>query len=217
MILPNLIFSNPILYSIFATDFLIVLFALYYLFRLRSREKNIEKKEHLIDSNYHHVVDEALSKERKILDDATVEADQIITGAQYLTHSSKEEVNHAIAALVSDIQKEGGTIAKSFATEYSTALQKLSSTSLNEFQTIMLALQMDLKKQIQDFHQTLLPAIEKELDEYKKARMVQIDKAVLDIIQKASQEIFNKSISITDHQAAVIQSLEKAKKEGVFD
>ena len=74
-----------------------------------------------------------------------------------------------------------------------------------------------LEQQNKEFQDTLLPQIEKEVEYYKKARMQEIDQAVTSIVQKASQEIFNKSISIADHQNVVIQSLEKAKKEGFFD
>lgn len=189
----------------------------FYLFSLRTREKRIEKKEQAIDSNYHHVVDDALSKERKILDDATKEADQIITGAQYVQSASKNEVNQAIRDLVTDIQKEGDAIAKGFSSEYTHSLKQLSTSSLTEFQTIMANLQVGLKQQIQEFHESLLPGIEKELEIYKKTRMQQIDQVVIGIVQKASQEIFNKSLSLSDHQSMVIESLEKAKKEGVFD
>jgi len=203
--------------SILATLACIFIFLAYSFISLRSREKQVEKKENAIDSNYHHVVDDALSKERKILDDATQEADQIITGAQYLTHNSKEEVHDAIRSLVADIQKEGATIAHTFTSEYTNSLNTLSGQSLAQFQTIMTTLESGLKKQIQDFHQSLLPQVEKELQEYKKARMQQIDAAVVTIVQKASQEIFNKSLPLADHQNIVIESLEKAKKEGVFD
>ncbi len=74
-----------------------------------------------------------------------------------------------------------------------------------------------LKKQINDFHLTLLPQIEKELDAYKQVRMQEIDKVTIEIVQKASQDIFNKTISLTEHQNVITQSLDKAKKEGVFD
>jgi len=93
----------------------------------------------------------------------------------------------------------------------------LSQTSLSEFQTIMSGLQTDLKKQNRDFQDSLLPQIEKEVEYYKQSRMKEIDQAVEAIVQRASQEIFNKSLSLSDHQTLVIQSLEKAKKEGIFD
>lgn len=201
----------------YLADFLIFIAAFYYLTKLHQREKRVERKENAIDENYHHVVDDALSKERQILTDATKEATEIISGAQALTDSSRDSINHAVKVIVSDIQKEGSAIAQAFSTEYSTSLKKLTSDSLTEFQTVMTTLQTDLKQQIHDFHDSLLPEVERELEKYKQARISQIDKTVMSITQKASQDIFNKAIPLSDHQQLVIDALEKAKKEGVFD
>lgn len=200
-----------------ASSVFVFIFVLYYFFSLKEREKKVKEKENAIDSDYHHVVDDALTKEKKILGDASNQADQIIRQSQYLTDSSKQEVSNAIKAVVADIQKEGGVIAHAFTQEYNTSLKNLSNESLKEFQAIMSQLQNDLKKQNKSFQESLLPEIEKEIEEYKKTRMQEIDQTIAGIIQKAAQEVFNKSISLSDHQNAVMQSLEKAKKEGVFD
>lgn len=205
------------LYLTGLTNVAVFLIIALYFFRVRSREKRIEKIEHTLDDKYHHVIDDTMSRERKILDDATSEASQIITGAQYITHSSKEEVEKAIQAVVQDISTEGQSIARTFATEYANSLSQMSTQSLAQFHVLMANLQADLQKQIQLFHQTLLPNVEKELASYKQARLKEIDQTVMSIIQKAAQEIFNKSISLSEHQQLVIESLDKAKKEGVFD
>lgn len=197
----------------------ILIFSLvgYYLLKLRERERALIKKEQATDENYHHVVDDAVTKERKILEDATHEADQIITGAKYISDTSQTEVNQAIKAVVSDIHKEAETITRTFTSEYTGSLKQLTMQSLTEFHTVMTGMQTGLQKQIADFHQSLLPEIQKELEIYKQERMKSIDQTVMNIIQKASQEIFNKSLSVGDHQSIVTDALEKAKKEGVFD
>lgn len=200
-----------------ASGILIFTFVLYYILSLRAREKVVQKKENKVDADYHHVVDEALSKERKIIDDATSQADQIIRQSKYLTESSKQDVDNAIKAVVTQIHKEGTNISSAFTKDYTASLQNLSNVSLKEFQTIMVQLQNDLKNQNKQFQQTLLPQIQKEIEEYKITKMKEIDQSVTGIVQKASQEIFNKSLSLTDHQNLVTQSLEKAKKEGIFD
>lgn len=202
---------------ILASNILIISIVIYYFAFIRAKEKKIEKEQNEMDANYHHIVDEALGKERKIIDDATNEAGQIITQSKYLTSESQQEVNNAIKYVVGSIQKNGDAITQSFTAEYTNSLRNLSTTSLTELQNVMTGIQTDLKKQIQEFHNTLLPQVEKELEAYKQTRMQEVDQAVITIIQKASQEIFNKTVSMSDHQNAVIQSLERAKKEGVFE
>lgn len=197
----------------------VVLFLLvgFYFFKLRERERSLMKKEHATDENYHHVIDDAVSKERKILEDATHEADEIISGAKYISTNSQTEVDQAIQTVVMDVHKEAGKITSAFTSEYTGSLKQLTMQSLNEFHTVMTGMQTGLQKQIADFHQSLLPEIHKELESYKQQKMKSIDQTVMTIIQKASQEIFNKSLSVGDHQSIVTDALEKAKKEGVFD
>src|SRR5690242_8453979 len=86
----------------------VILFLLvgFYFFKLRERERSLMRKEHATDENYHHVIDDAVSKERKILEDATHDADKIISGAKYLSTNSQTEVDQAIQAVVTDIHKE---------------------------------------------------------------------------------------------------------------
>lgn len=210
----------PALFTQIATlvaDLAIVSFIIYYFLRLWTREKDLEKKEHKIDNDYHQIVDNALTKERKIIEDATTQADQIIAQANHINQGVKDEINQALQVMVVDIQKQAMETAQNFTQNYQLSLKNLAQESLGEFKNIAGNLQSDLQKQIKEFHESLLPALEKQLEEYKKTRMAQTDKTIAQIITKASQEIVNKSISLEDHKNLVIESLEKAKKEGVFD
>jgi len=198
-------------------DVLILLFALYYFLKIRQKEKKIEQTETKVDTNYHEIVDDALSKERKILEDASMEADRIITNAQYVQQTSKEAIDHALSELITQIQKESVETAHKFMTDYSASLKQMSQASLIDFQTASSTLHTDIQAQIKDFREKLLPAMEKELDQYKQMRLKQTEELVIKIVEKASQEVFNKSVSLEDHQKLLTDSLEKAKAEGVFD
>jgi cell division septum initiation protein DivIVA len=198
-------------------DLAIFCFVFYYFSKLWSKEKELEQKEKKVDTDYHQIVDTALTRERKIIDDATSEADRIIAGAKHINQGVRDEVNQALQMMVADIQKQAMGAAQNFTSNYQSSLKQLSDKSLAEFQNIAGNLKLDLEKQIKQFHESLLPALEKELADYKKSRLNQIDKTVSQIVEKASQEIINKSFSPDDHVDLVKQSLEKAKKEGVFD
>ncbi len=210
--MPNLLFQVITLVA----DLVIFLFVGYYLIELRTKEKELEKKENKVDTSYHQIVDNALTKERKILDDATTEANQIITGATYVTTSSKQAIDQAIKQMMADIQKETAIATQELTQNYQTSLQHLATNSLNDFQNIAKELKEDLQKQVKEFRETLLPGMEKELEAYKQTRLAEAEQTVIRVVQKASQEILNKSISFDDHQRLMIEALEKAQKEGVF-
>lgn len=199
------------------TDLIIIIFVWYFLWDLHAKQKQLEKKENKLDSNYHHIVDDALSQERKILDDATHEADQIITGAHYVNHASQQAVDQALETMTHDIQKDAGTLSKEFMDGYSASLKHLADTSLNDFHQITKALEAELQKETDEFRKRLLPNLEKELEDYKRIRLQQAEQTINQVVQRASQEILNKTISLHDHQNLVLESLEKVKKQGGFD
>lgn len=198
-------------------DLVLFLFVGSYIIKLYSREKELEKREKKIDTEYHQVVDDALSKERKILDDATTEANQIISETQFVSQASKDSIDAALAQMKRDIQNETQTAAHNFRESYQHELKKLTDQSLHDFQNISKELQESLHKQVNEFHTAMLPALEKELENYKQARIKQTEQMIKGIIQKVSQEVLSKSISLDDHQKLLIDSLDKAKREGMFD
>jgi len=199
------------------TILILLVFVGNYFSHLRSKERELEQKGDKIDNDYHHIVDEALAKERKILEDAAAEAEQILTGAKNISKTTKDDVNAALQTMVVDIQKEALATAQNFTSSYQLSLKQLATQSTADFQNIVKGLEEDLQKQIKDFHETLLPRLEKELEEYKQSRLAQTEKIITQIVQKASQEILNKSLSLEDHKTLVFESLEKAKKEGLFN
>jgi len=211
--LPNTFFQ---LFTI-AADVAIFGFIWYYLWEMHGKEKGIDEQRRKTDENYHHVVDEALAKERKILEDAASEATQIISQTEFLTDESKNALGQALEKMEDQIEKDAGTTSHEFNKTYSTSLQKLAAESLKEFQTITKNMEVDLQNQTKNYRDSMLPILQKELEEYKTMRMQQAERTVTHVIQEVAQEILNKSLSLEDHQQLLIEALEKAKKEGAFD
>jgi hypothetical protein len=210
---------SALIFQIFTTvcNCILLIFIAYYFLNLKSREKSLEKKETQIDTDYHQIVDNALTKERKILEDATTEADHIITNTQYVSQASKESVDQSLQQMEITIQKDALDTAQDFTKTYQTSLKQLATQSLNDFQTATKNLETDYQNQIKDFHQNILPTLKKELEEYKQVRLKETEQLTKTIVQKASQEILNKALSLEDHHTLLTQALEKAKKEGLFE
>jgi len=197
-------------------DLIIFAFVWYYLWQLRAKEQEIDKERNETHSQYHHVVDEALARERKILEDATFESSQIIAGTKYVTSNSKETLGQALQRMEGGLERDVGVTAQELEKLYTTSLQQVSTQSLAEFQTVIRTMEAELQQQTATFRDSLLPKMEQELDEYKKIRLQQADRTITQVIQQVSQEILNKSLSLDDHQHLLVEALEKARKEGVF-
>jgi vacuolar-type H+-ATPase subunit H len=197
-------------------DLILFIFLSFYLWDLHAKEKALEKERRKADTDYHHIVDEALSKERRIIDDATKEATQIIASTEFVTSSTKDAVIQSMGKMEGDIEQQAEDATAEFTKTYSASLQKVATQSLANLQTITQKMEQDLEKQSKEYRESLLPRIEKELDEYKKMRLQQSERVIKHVIQETSQEVLNKSLSIDDHQRLLLESLEKAKKEGAF-
>ena len=211
--LPDVFFQ---IMSIIA-DLVLFLFVGHYLIQLRTREKEMEKKEKKIDGDYHLVVDDALAKERKILEDATQEADQIIAETHTVTEGSKDAIDKALESLQEDIKKDMQEMTHSYRHRYQNSLKQVTDNSLKDFKSVTHELQDGLKKQVTDFQKSVLPGLQKELDEYKQGKMKEADQRVHQVVQKVAQEVLNKSLSLEDHQKLIIDALEKAKREGIIE
>lgn len=238
-------------------DLSILFFIGYYFYAFQTKEKELKKKEGKIDTEYHQVVDNALTKERTILEDASREAGQILeqtTGAadkiiadtRYISNETKDSINQELGHIAAETEKEAVDTAKNFINSYSASLETLASQSLSNFQKMSHGfeeehkkqieeyrkslsqsltniestaknMEKDLQKEIKDFHDKLLPDLQKEIEEYKKSRMKQAELMISHVVQNVSQEVLNKSISLEDHQKLLIESLEKAKRDEIFN
>ena len=190
-------------------------------------------------SQQHQIVEGAMSQSNQIMQIATHQANQILAGAQYLSQTTKATLDASLHQMVTEVQSTSSTSkitleqamqkiivdvhreafesGKQMATSYQSSLKKISDNSLSGFQNVTNELELELSMQIKNFRQELLANIEKEVESYKAAKMRRVDQASVVLVERIAQQVLNKSLTIDDHENLVIKSLDKAKKEGVFD
>lgn len=229
------------------TIFLFVLFYVFIFAgrekKLREKEDKLDNDYQQIVENaqaqHRKILEAATMESAQIIGAASHQAEQIIAGTQYVSQIAKVTIDQAMQKLiveaqnismnsqlaldqssqklVVDIQKESLDTSRDFMNTYATSLKQTSTLSLSNFQNVLKEMEVDLQKQIKQFRDTMLPSMERELEAYKQVRLKQTEEMVNKIIQKASQEILKKSLTLDDHEKLMIESLEKAKMEGVFD
>lgn len=198
------------------TNVIIFIAIILYFVKIRTREKILEEKERQADSSYHHVVEDALAKERKILDDASAEASHIITSGQYINQTVKQAVDQALAQMAAEVKKDAGDSSAHFMSDYQAALKQLSLQSVTNFQTITKGFEGELQTELKQFRDSLLPNIEKEIAAYKEHRIKDAEHSITQLVQKISREVLRNSITIEDHEKLILEALERAKKEGII-
>ena len=184
---------------------------------LKRHEEELAQKEAKLESGYQQIIDSALSKERGILDEAAKRANTILSNTQYVSNVSKDALNQALQNMLAGIQKEAANSSSNSLANYNNFLRQITQQTLTDFQNNTKRFEEDMQKQMQSFRESLLPTIQKELDAYKMQRFTEADKKINLIIQRVAEKVLNKSLSTEDHQKLVIESLEKCRKEGVFD
>lgn len=199
------------------TNTALLIFVVVYLLQLRYKEKKLQERENKIDTSYHQIVDEALSKERKIIEDASSEASQILSHTHQVNQGAVNVINQALHKMAEDIQNNAGKTSQEYFVHYQEALKHIAQQTVNELQSDTRKLQTDLDAQLKDFRNSLLPSIQKEIEEYKEARFREIDRSARSVVERVTKEVLNKSISSEDHEKLVLESLEKAKSQGIFD
>lgn len=199
------------------TNTVLLIFVVIYLLHLRYKEKRLTEREDKVDTSYHQIVDDALSKERKIIEDASHEASQILSNTHHLNESAVSVINQALQKMADDIQKNADNTSRDYFMHYQNALKHIAQQTVNELQNNTRQLQTELQKELQDFRNSLLPSVQKEIEEYKEARMREIDRSVRSVVERVTKQVLNKSIPAEDHEKLVMDSLEKAKSEGIFD
>jgi len=185
------------------------------------------------------ILDNAVNQSNQIMQIATHQANQILAGTQYISQTTKATLDNALERMVVDVSNVGSTskmsldqalqkividvhkeafdVGNAYTVSYQASLKQITTLSLSGFQNVTSELELALQQQIRDFRQTLLANLEKEVESYKTSKMHRIDQASNGIVQKVAQEILNKTLSLEDHQNLVIKSLERAKKDGLFD
>lgn len=187
----------------------------------------------------HNIVQGAVEQSNQMMSIATHQANQILQGAQYISQTTKATLDAAIGKMVvdvesvgqnsrialdqalqkmvTDVHREAFDAGKKVTDDHETTLKQIASFSITGFQNVTNELELELQKEIRQFRQEVLANIEKEVAEYKDAKMRRVDQASIILVQRVSQEVLNKSLTVSDHENLVIRSLERAKKEGVFD
>ena len=200
-----------------AAQLLILLFILYYMLMAREKERELKRKEAKVDAAYRRAIEEGLSKEKKILENATTKADQIILDAQRISQDSQKILEQALEKMVMNMHKEATDTAQNFIKDYELSLKKLAADSLKEFQAVDKESKDTLHQQLKAFNETQLADLQKELEEYKQIRFTEAEKLIKRVVHKVSQDVLKSSISLDDHQKLLVESLEKAKREGMFE
>lgn len=206
-----------------------------FLYSAFKREKDFEEKERQAFQKYEDVLSKASNRAASVIDSTTANSGAIINQTKVTNEKLEENLdrtlqevakkhveylNNATDAFQKDYEKYLVELQKNFHQQAEATLQKAEETinhTIESFSTSLLGKTLGAQEVIDVKIQTLLADAEKETQTYKKMQLEKVDAQITQLIHRTYEEVLKRSIPETLQHELIIESLEKAKKEGLFN
>ncbi len=200
----------------------------FYIGKFSERDSEIYKKAQT-------VIEDAHKKAKEILDEASEKSKQIIASADHskidLDNELKGSIRETAGKGIKLLEDQSQNVSKAYQETFEEVkvqfikqvkdtlgkVQEAGETGLQEFRVALkdqqLTSQYYIEKRLnQEFDQA-----QKEVARYKDEQMRRVEDSVDRIILRLSEEVLGKAISLEDHEKLILESLSKAKEEGLFN
>ena len=151
------------------------------------------------EQNKSKIINEAHSKAKSIIAGAVEEATRELTKAQYMEQDLKEVLTGGLKAAAQKAEVDLTDRSKKL-------LEEISKEQLSSF-----------KRLVSQQQQASRDLADQVIEQYKKERIAQIDSQINDFVHRIALQVLGKSISQQHHQRLIMEALDQARKEGIFD
>lgn len=178
-------------------------------YKLKDDKENLEK-------NYK-------AQSEKIIAEARERAQQIVREATAVSGETKKEIT-------AELQKVSGNQITQFRTlqddirnqilasfkNTTGQFEEAASSEIEKFQSNLREQTASSQGFLQKAIEEALVGIQKEVDEYKNARLKGAEDSIIEIIKLATKNFLGSSLTLNDHEKLVLSALEEAKKQNIF-
>lgn len=172
---------------------------------------------------YSKIIDEAKNQSLTILQTAQSASKEILSTTKSVDDSFVNELKTHIHDVLLKDQQTYQTAIESASTSLQESLKTLPSditkVMASEVQKAGESLQKDIvgiSSELKGKLETSFGEAENQIEIYKKTQMAEFDKNIFKVLQKVSQEVLRKELTIEEHEELIVKALERAKEEGLF-
>jgi len=210
-------------------------------FLAKSYAKTAEKLHDLEEANRKQIsvepvklLEEAHHKSQEIIDQANKQANEILASSKVYENNSNQALKDKLAML--EKQQEGvfSKASEDMKVAYQNMITQIQEQDLNTLKSMTKDIESDVIADFKEFRDVLEKetinsekivkgkideeylTMQKDLDEYKKKKYQKVDEDIYKILYRVSEMVLNQGISYDKHKELVIEALETAKKEQVF-
>lgn len=195
----------------------------------------LKKQLNGFEEKYGKELDDANKKAMNIISEASKKAEHILKNVEVDTNSIKEEMNvilkdssekysESMNSSIVDINDEYNKFLIGLKDQMKGDTQKMVNSVLNdtreEIEGFTTAMKRGTIEAQENFEKKLHEEFSKALaniDSYRREQLSLIERSINRIIIKVTKDVLSESISITDHEKLIFDSLERAKKEEIFE
>lgn len=148
------------------------------------------------------------------------------------THNTRAQTNEAVhrkaLAILDEARNEATKIIKEarvgavayrdkLTSKMEAALDGVANREINDFKNALEAETINIEKAVGQKIAARYDEVRKEVEAYKAKQIAGVDQKINKALIAILQNILGKTINARDHQELVINALEEAKKNGLFD
>jgi hypothetical protein len=203
-----------------------------FTYAILKREHEIQNQEADTFHRYHKIINNAHNEARAIIDTTSLASTEILAGSHATSEHLEENLDKVLQKIAAQHIESLKKTSDAFAQIYDEKLAKMQDELTNHTQQSVLESEKRLNESLEKYlkpladsatssqtamqerTQTLVNQVEKELAEYKQARMIKIEEEVKGLVEKTYRDVIHKTLNETTQQELILDSLEKARAEG---
>jgi hypothetical protein len=202
--------------------------------RLHQLEKTNTDMQSQMSQQPIKLLEEAHQKSQNIIDQANKQATEILASSKVYENNSNQTLKDKLAML--EKQQEGvfAKASQDMKVAYQDMITQIQEQDINTLKTMTKEIQSDVVADFKEFRDVLEKetinsekivkekideeylAMEKDFETFKKQKYQKVDEDIYKILYRVSEMVLSEGISYEKHKELVINALETAKKEQVF-
>jgi exonuclease VII large subunit len=180
------------------------------------------------------MINDARMASMHIIKDAHLKALRTLENSSVFNKDLKREVETSIDHLTNKHLTSLDSLSRELEESYKKAVTEQKDKDITTIESASESMKSEILREVEEFKQTLqketfesqemveqkvseeYEKVKSQIEDYKNVEIKKIDENMFSIVLIASKKIFGRTLDLDTHEQIVIDSLEEAKKEGVF-
>jgi vacuolar-type H+-ATPase subunit H len=204
--------------------FILIILATSYFYYVYKREKDFEDTHEKLTEDYDSILVKAHKKAEEIVTQASDKAKQLLTDTKDVkeyeqkdldeaVQKEKEEILDSFSASINGIRNDTLSYVKKMADDTQTITQSELMSFRDSMQKNLVQMRLAETQKMSDEAKKAYD----EIQAYKTKQVEKVKQILSEVIVRVSEEVIGEAITLPDHEKLVLEALERAKQEGLFD